>query len=39
LLPLLSMPVMIALSAAVVGIPGLIGLQVRDLREADGHGI
>jgi len=34
LLPLLSMPVLVALAAAVITIPGLLGLQVRQLREA-----
>ena len=33
-LPFLSMPVLVACAAAVIGIPGLIGLQVRELREA-----
>jgi MFS family permease len=35
LLPLLGIPAMIALSACIVGTPGLIGAQVRELREAD----
>ena len=34
LLPLLSFPVMIGLSAGVIALAGFIGLQVRPLREA-----
>jgi MFS family permease len=35
LLPLVGIPAMIALSACIVGAPGLIGVQVRELRAAD----
>ena len=35
LLPLIGIPAMIALSACIVGAPGLIGVQVRELRAAD----
>jgi MFS family permease len=35
MLPLLSMPLMVVVSALVIGIPGLLGLQVRALREAN----
>jgi MFS family permease len=35
LLPLIGIPAMIVLSACIVGAPGLIGIQVRELREAD----
>ncbi|MGI8857313.1 MAG: MFS transporter [Thermomicrobiales bacterium] len=35
LLPLIGIPAMIALSACIVGAPGVIGVQVRALREAD----
>ncbi len=35
LLPLLGIPAMIALSVCIVGAPGLFGLQVKELREAD----
>jgi MFS family permease len=34
LLPLVSFPVMIALSATIIGIPGILGLLVRELRNA-----
>jgi hypothetical protein len=34
LLPLLSFPVLITLSMLVIVVPGLFGLQVRQLREA-----
>lgn len=34
MLPLLGMPVLVALSATIIGIPGLIGLRIRALREA-----
>lgn len=34
-LPLIGIPAMIALSACIVGAPGLIGVQVRELRVAD----
>lgn len=36
LLPLLGLPAMVVLSAAVTGVPGLLGLQVRALRRAGG---
>jgi MFS family permease len=35
LLPLIGIPAMIALSACIVGAPGLVGVQVRELRAAD----
>ncbi len=35
LLPVLGIPVMIALSAVVIGLPGLIGYQVPELRQGD----
>ncbi|HEY8292694.1 MAG TPA: MFS transporter [Thermomicrobiales bacterium] len=35
LLPVVGIPVMIVLSACIVGAPGLVGLQVRELRGAD----
>ena len=35
LLPLIGIPAMIALSAGIGGAPGLLGLRVRALREAD----
>jgi MFS family permease len=35
ILPLLTMPVMIAVSAALIGLPGLIGYRVKALRSAD----
>lgn len=35
LLPLVGIPMMILLSACIVGAPGLVGLQVRELRGAD----
>jgi hypothetical protein len=35
LVPLLGLPVVVALAAAAVGLPGLFGLQVRELRQAD----
>lgn len=35
LLPLLSFPIMIVLSASVIAIPGLLGYQVRELRDAN----
>jgi MFS family permease len=35
LLPVVGIPVMILLSACIVGAPGLVGLQVRELRGAD----
>lgn len=35
LLPVVGIPVMILLSACIVGVPGLVGLQVRELRGAD----
>lgn len=34
LLPWVSLPLMLALSAAVIGLPGLLGWTVRELREA-----
>jgi hypothetical protein len=33
ILPLLSIPLMLIVCAATIGIPGLLGLQVRQLRE------
>jgi MFS family permease len=38
LLPALGLTAMIGLSALVVGLPGLIGYRVRELRLAGGHG-
>jgi MFS family permease len=38
LLPTLGLPAMILLSAVVVGVPGLLGAQVRALRQAGQHG-
>jgi hypothetical protein len=38
LLPVLGIPAMIAFSAAVVGVPGLLGLRVRELRADDTRG-
>jgi hypothetical protein len=35
ILPLLTMPVMIAVSAALIGLPGLAGYRVKALRSAD----
>lgn len=35
LLPLIGIPAMLALAACIVGAPGLIGAQVRELREGD----
>jgi MFS family permease len=35
LLPLIGIPAMLALAAGIVGAPGLIGTQVRELRAAD----
>jgi MFS family permease len=37
LLPVLGIPAMIGLSALVVGVPGLLGYQVRDLRLSNRH--
>lgn len=38
LLPALGISAMIALSAAIVGTPGIVGLQVKELRRADNRG-
>jgi len=35
ILPLLAMPVMVALSASIIGVPGLLGSRVEALRTAD----
>ena len=38
LLPMLGLAAMIGFSAIVVGLPGLIGYRVKELRQAGGHG-